>query len=117
MARLSRTIDTSPCRVSLALAKTHVTAMVTFSLKNMLSSIHLADRIMMHGHAAGGNGYRGWKRLVVDFLKQDNLVVNRLTRLMGRVKTRTVLKGLAGRDTFERLTPADLAYLRSKSRR
>lgn len=114
VARLSRTIDVSPCRVSLALAKTHVTAMVTFSLKNMLSSIHLADRIMMHGHAAGGNGYRGWKRLVVDFLKQDNLVVNRLTRLMGRVKNaRTVLKGLAGRDTFERLTPADLAYLRS----
>lgn len=54
VARLSRTIDESTCRVSLALAKTHVTAMVTFSLKNMLSSIHLADRIMMHGHAAGG---------------------------------------------------------------
>ena len=30
----------SPCRVSLALMKTHVTSMVTFGLKNMLSSIH-----------------------------------------------------------------------------
>ena len=114
VARLSRTIDEATCRVSLALAKTHVTAMVTFSLKNMLSSIHLADRIMMHGHAAGGNGYRGWKGLIVNFLKQDNLVVNRLTRLMGRVKNaRTVLRGLAGRDTFEALSAADLAYLHS----
>lgn len=114
VARLSRTIDEATCRVSLALAKTHVTAMVTFSLKNMLSSIHLADRIMMHGHAAGGNGYRGWKRLIVDFLKQDNLVVNRLTRLMGRVKNaRSVVRALAGRDTFEALSAADLAYLRS----
>lgn len=114
VARLSRTIDESTCRVSLALAKTHVTAMVTFSLKNMLSSIYLADRIMMHGHAAGGNGYRGWKKMVVDFLKQDNVVVNRLTRLMGRVKNaRTVLRGLAGRDTFESLSAADLAYLHS----
>ncbi|SIO15305.1 protein of unknown function [Singulisphaera sp. GP187] len=114
VARLSHTIDAATCRVSLALAKTHVTAMATFSLKNMLSSIHLADRIMMHGHAAGGNGYRGWKKWVVDFLKQDNLVVNRLTRLMGRVKNaRTVLRGLAGRDTFEALSAADLAYLHS----
>ena len=61
-ARLSRTIARPTCRVSLALAKTHVTSMVTLSLKNMLSSIHPADRIMMHGHAGGGNGYRGWKR-------------------------------------------------------
>ena len=52
--------------------KTHVTAMVTFGLKNMLSSIHPADRIMMHGHAGGGNGYRGWKRLAVEFLKGDS---------------------------------------------
>jgi len=113
-ARLSRTIAQSSCRVSLALAKTHVTAMVTFSLKNMLSSIHLSDRIMMHGHAAGGNGYGGWKKLVVDFLKQDNVAVNRLTRLMGRVKNaRTVCRAWLGRDTFESLSIADLAYLRS----
>lgn len=52
--------------------------------------------------------------MVVDFLKQDNVVVNRLTRLMGRVKNaRTILRGLAGRDTFESLSAADLAYLHS----
>ena len=73
----------SPCRVSLALAKTHVTSMVTLSLKNMLSSIHPDDRVMMHGHAGGGNGYAGWRRLAVEFLKQDNLAVNALTRADG----------------------------------
>ena len=114
VARVSRTIAESSCRVSLALAKTHVTAMVTFSLKNMLSSIHPDDRIMMHGHAAGGNGFGGWKRWVVDFLKQDNLVVNRLTRVMGRVKNaRTAWRRLRGQDGFETLSAADLAYLRS----
>jgi len=113
-ARLSRTIAEAGCRVSLALAKTHVTAMATFSLKNMLSSIHPDDRIMMHGYASGGNGYRGWKKWVVNFLKQDNLVVNRLTRLMGRIKNaRTTLRAWGGKGDFEHLSPADLAYLRS----
>ncbi len=80
----------------------------------MLSSIHPDDRVMMHGHAGGGNGYNGWKRLAVEFLKQDNLAVNRLTRLMGRVKNaRTAVRALAGRDGFEDLSPADLDYLRS----
>lgn len=114
VARLSETIAGASCRVSLALAKTHVNAMVTLSLKNMLSSVHLSDRIMMHGHAGGGNGYRGWKKLVVEFLKQDNLAVNRLTRLMGRVKnTRSMALALAGRDAFESLSEADLGFLRS----
>ncbi len=113
-ARLSKTIADSECRVSLALAKTHVNAILTLSLKNMLSSIHQSDRIMMHGHASGGNGYRGWKKLVVEFLKQDNLLVNRLTRLMGRVKnTRSALQALARRDAFEALSVADLGFLRS----
>jgi uncharacterized protein (DUF362 family) len=113
-ARLSTTVAESTCRVSLALAKTHVTSMVTLGLKNMLSSIHPSDRIMMHGHSAGGNGYRGWKGVVVDLLKQDNVAVNRLTRLMGRAKNaRNALRTLAGRDTFERLSTSDLAYLRS----
>jgi uncharacterized protein (DUF362 family) len=98
--------------------KTHVTSMVTFSLKNMLSSLHPDDRIMMHGHAGGGNGYRGWKRPVVEFLKRDNLAVNALTRLMGRVKNaRNFGRALAlkarGRDPFAALKPAELGYLRS----
>ncbi len=76
VARVSRTITTAACRVSLALAKTHVTSGVTLSLKNMLSSLHPDDRVMMHGHAGGGNGYHGWCRWVVEFLKRDNLAVN-----------------------------------------
>jgi uncharacterized protein (DUF362 family) len=114
VARLSRTIASAPCRVSLALAKTHVTAMVTLSLKNMLSSIHPSDRVMMHGHAGGGNGYRDWKRWVVEFLKRDNLAVKGLTRFMGRLKNgRNALRALAGRDTFESLSAAERGYLRS----
>jgi uncharacterized protein (DUF362 family) len=116
IARLSRSVATSGCRVSLALAKTHVTSMVTLSLKNMLSSINPADRIMMHGHAGGGNGYRGWKRPVVEFLKGDSPAVNALTRLMGRARNaRNAARALLlhGRDPFESLRPAELAYLRT----
>ncbi len=114
VARVSRTVASSPCRVSLALMKTHVTSMVTFSLKNMLSSIHPDDRIMMHGHAGGGNGYQGWKRLVVEFLKGDSAIVNALTRSMGRVRRlQSTLKGKNRPDAWKRLTPAELGYLRS----
>lgn len=115
-ARVSRTIATAACRVSLALAKTHVTSMVTLGLKNMLSSVHPSDRIMMHGHAGGGNGYRGWKRPIVEFLKGDNRAVNALTRLMGRARNaRHAVRAVAsrGRDPFAALTPAELKYLRS----
>jgi uncharacterized protein (DUF362 family) len=117
-ARLSRTVASSECRISLGLAKTHVTSMVTLGLKNMLSSIHPADRIMMHGYPGGGNGYRSWKRLVVEFLKGDGLAVNVLTRAMGRVKNaRNALRELQqswnGRDAFSALKPAERGYLRS----
>ena len=113
-ARVSRTVRSSTCRISLALMKTHVTSMVTFSLKNMLSSIHPDDRIMMHGHAGGGNGYRGWKRLVVEFLKGDSTLVNLLTRTMGRVRNiQNSLKGKNRADAWRTLTPAELGYLRS----
>lgn len=114
VARISRTVASSPCRVSLALMKTHVTSMVTFGLKNMLSSIHPDDRIMMHGHAGGGNGYQGWKRLVVEFLKGDSTLVNVLTRTMGRVRhLQSSLKGKNRPDAWRTLTPAEVGYLRS----
>ena len=116
VARLSRTVARADCRVSLGLAKTHVTAMITLCLKNMLSSVHPADRIMMHGHPGGGNGYRGWKRPVVEFLKGDSRAVNALTRLMGRARNaRNALRAIAlgGRDPFAALKPAELGYLRS----
>ena len=114
VARISRTMTSATCRVSLALMKTHVTSMVTFSLKNMLSCIHLDDRIMMHGHSGGGNGYRGWKKLVVEFLKGDSAVVNALTRSMGRVRRlQSALKGKNGPEAWRNLTAAELGYLRS----
>jgi uncharacterized protein (DUF362 family) len=114
IARVSRTVASSPCRVSLALMKTHVTSMVTFSLKNMLSSIHPDDRIMMHGHAGGGNGYRGWKRLVVEFLKGDSTLVNALTRAMGRVRgLKSIIEGKTHPDAWKRLKPAEIGYLRT----
>jgi uncharacterized protein (DUF362 family) len=115
VARVSRTVTASPCRVSLALAKTHVTSGVTLSLKNMLSSIHPDDRVMMHGHAGGGNGYAGWRRLAVELLKGDNRAVNALTRLMGRVRNaRNAWRAARAKgDPFQALTPPELGYLRS----
>lgn len=112
-ARVSRTIVDSRCRVSIALAKTHVSSIVTLSLKNMLSSIHPADRVMMHGSRGGGNGYTGWKRLAVEFLKGDTAAVNVLTRSLGRVRN---LKNMLSRkhdEPWTRLAGKDLGYLRS----
>ncbi len=113
-ARVSRTVAHAGCRVSLALAKTHVTTTLTLSLKNMLSSLHPDDRVMMHGHAPGGNGYDGWKGRLVEFLKGDSLSVRWLTRLQGRVRNlKNRLDGRLGADGTPRLTPAEEAFLRS----
>jgi uncharacterized protein (DUF362 family) len=112
-ARVSRTLAESECRVSLALAKTHVSSIVTLSLKNMLSSIHPADRIMMHG-SKGGNGYTGWKRLAVEFLKGDSLAVNAMTRAMGRFKNmKNDLTGAARPDAWKTLDHKEKGFLRS----
>lgn len=115
-ARVSRTIHDATCRVSLALAKTHVTSIVTLSLKNMLSSIHPQDRVMMHGFPGGGNGYQGWKRLVVEFLKGDNALVRALTRsqgLVNRWRNRRWESRFRDSDPFRALSEKDLNYLRS----
>lgn len=112
-ARLSSTVAGAGCRVSLALMKTHVTAMVTLSLKNMLSSLHPSDRVMMHGHR-GGNGYQGIKKPIVEFLKQDNAAVRHLTRAMGRARNlRNRLRGLDGPNAWERLSAADRGFLKT----
>jgi len=112
-ARVSRTVAGSPCRVSLALLKTHVTAVVTMGLKNMLSSLHPADRVRMHGYA-GGNGSAGWKRPIVEFLKGDSRLVNLLTRAQGRARNvRNALVGKSGARGWERLSKADLRFLAS----
>lgn len=113
-ARVSRTVTEAPCRVSIALMKTHVTSMVTFSIKNMLSSIHPSDRVMMHGHAGGGNGYTGVKRLVVEFLKQDNPLVRGLTKGLGLVRTaQNRAQGKDRPDGWKRLSGPDLGFLKS----
>jgi uncharacterized protein (DUF362 family) len=109
VARLSRTIAQAPCRVSLALAKTHVTAALTLSLKNMLSSLHPDDRVLMHGHRGGEVGARGWRGAVVRLLKRDDPFVNVLTRTLGRVRRARDLWGGDGRP----LSARDLAFLRS----
>src|SRR5262249_34543489 len=108
VARISRTVTTSPCRVSLALAKTHVTAGLTLGLKNMLSSLHPNDRVMMHGYPGGGNGASGWKWLAVEFLKGDNLLVKSLTRVLGRVRNARNARrerASSGRGAFAALSP------------
>jgi uncharacterized protein (DUF362 family) len=113
-ARVSKTVAQASCRVSLALMKTHVSSMLTLSLKNMLSSVALADRIMMHGHAGGGNGYQGWKRLVVEFLKGDSTLVNVLTRTMGRVRNfQAAVLGKSSADSWRRLNPREVGYLKT----
>lgn len=109
-ARVSRTVAGAACRVSLALLKTHVTTGLTMGLKNMLSSVHPADRVRMHGFA-GGNGSKGWKRPIVEFLKGDNALVNVLTRAQGRA--RNLVNALTGKSKGGRLSGADLGYLRS----
>jgi hypothetical protein len=69
---------------------------------------------MMHGHASGGNGYRGWKRLVVEFLKGDSTLVNALTRTMGRVRRlQASVKGKNRAEAWRSLKPAEVGYLRS----
>jgi uncharacterized protein (DUF362 family) len=112
-ARVSRTIAGAACRVSLALLKTHVNTAVTMSLKNMLSGVHPADRIRMHGYPVG-NGSTGWKRPIVEFLKGDSVLVTLLTRLQGRVRNGLNLLNGKARDLHgQRLSPADLGFLRS----
>jgi uncharacterized protein (DUF362 family) len=115
VARVSRTVTASACRVSLALAKTHVTAGLTLGLKNMLSSVHPDDRVMMHGYPAGGNGASGWKRLAVEFLKGDNLLVKGLTRALGRARNAWNARRdrALGGDAFAALSASEGEFLRS----
>lgn len=113
-ARVSKTVAESGCRVSVALAKTHVTSIVTLSLKNMLSSIHPEDRVMMHGSRGGGNGYSGWKGLAIEFLKGDTAAVNALTRTLGRVRNlKNRIDGKARPGAWTGFAGKDLGYLRS----
>lgn len=116
VARISRTLARARSRVSLALCKTHVNTLVTFSLKNMLSCIHPEDRTMMHGYAPGRSAWTGWRGAAVKFLKGDDLAVRATTRLLGRLKR--IKFRLEGKDRSTNprpLSAADAAFLRSSA--
>lgn len=116
IARISRTLARAQTRVSLALCKTHVNTVATFSLKNMLSCIHPDDRTMMHGYAPGRAAWTGWRGAAVRFLKGDDLAVRSTTRLLGRLKR--IKFRLEGKDRTTNpkpLSAADAAFLRSSA--
>lgn len=53
--RMPRTVLDHPCTISVAIAKTHDTCVVTLALKNMvMGTIHVQDRIHMHGYRTHG---------------------------------------------------------------
>lgn len=113
-ARLSRAIAEARFRVSVALAKTHVSTMVTFSLKNMLSSVHPADRVMMHGHATGSSAFLGWRGRIVDFLKQDHALARLTNQAAGLARrARVHWLRLDRSDSAPSLSSRDRAFLLS----
>lgn len=113
-ARVSATLANSECRVSLAIAKTHVTSILTLSLKNMLSSLHPSDRVLMHGQRAGADGLPGWKRAIVELLKRDNAIALAATRSLGLARgVRQWLWDRGEADSSRSLAPKELAFLRT----
>ena len=68
----------------------------------------------MHGHAEGGNRHVEWRRSVVEFLKGDSLMVNFLTRAIGRARRLWIMMaGKDGLDGYGRLNSAEIGDLRS----
>lgn len=48
-ARISKTVVDCECRISVAVAKTHDTVIMTASWKNMMGALALQDKVKMHG--------------------------------------------------------------------
>lgn len=49
-ARMPKTVLDCPCKISIAIAKTHDVCVVTLALKNMImGTLHKKDRVKMHG--------------------------------------------------------------------
>lgn len=112
--RLSATLAESELFVSVALAKTHVNTMLTASMKNLMSCVHPQERIRMHGHAPGGNGFTGWKKHVVQWLKGDGPAVAWATTLLGRAKQAPLLAEQAcGRLRWEKLSAPRREFVKS----
>lgn len=73
--RMPRLVLDSPCTVSLAIAKTHDTCVVTLALKNMImGALHKQDRVKMHGCRTHG------ERSLPDEARLLNLNLARLAR-------------------------------------
>ncbi|HGJ66095.1 TPA: DUF362 domain-containing protein [bacterium] len=47
--RLSKRLSESKCRISVAVAKTHDTVIITGAWKNMMGALALEDKVKMHG--------------------------------------------------------------------
>lgn len=76
------------CRISVAVPKTHETAMATCCLKNMMGCILKSDRQKMHGYALGAP---------YDFSKSVKVIHENLTRLAKVVAPHvSVIDGLVG---------------------
>jgi len=71
-AMVSKRVIQSDCRISVAIPKTHDTAIVTLTLKNMMGSLARSDRGKMHGYA--GDTER-------DFLKSVRVMPKNLVAL------------------------------------
>ena len=71
-AMVSKRVRQSDCRISVAIPKTHDTAIVTLTLKNMMGSLVRSDRGKMHGYAAD---------LERDFLKSVRVMPKNLVAL------------------------------------
>ena len=53
MARMPKTVIDCPCRISVAIPKTHDVCVVTLALKNMImGALYKPDRVKMHGFAS-----------------------------------------------------------------
>jgi uncharacterized protein (DUF362 family) len=71
-AMVSKRVIQSACRISVAIPKTHDTAIVTLTLKNMMGSLARSDRSKMHGYADD---------LERDFLKSVRIMPKNLIAL------------------------------------
>lgn len=85
VTRISQTVHHADCRISIALPKVHTTAIVTLSLKNMMSSIAEKDRNQMHGYG-GGVDYTGIRKKVIAVLRGDSPLINVMTKALGYAK-------------------------------
>jgi uncharacterized protein (DUF362 family) len=113
-ARLSQTMATAPLFVSVAQAKTHVNTMLTASMKNLMSCMHPADRINMHGYASGNNGHPGIKGKVVNWLKGESMAVALATTLIGRCKQAGLLmRQITGQLQWQCLSSSQREFCRS----